>query len=319
MRCISPILASQNDAGDIVYSSTKASRGLIGFQLECRRCLPCRLNLAREKAVRALHEAKMHEDNIFLTLTYDPENLKSKRLQYPDFQKFIKSLRERTHRDKKRSIKISDQLYMPYMVTGEYGEENKRPHWHAILFNYSPKDKKYLRTTKDKQTVYTSQEISQFWPHGFLEFGSVTFESAGYVARYAAKKLVHGRDQDHDYHPIHKTSSRRAIGRSWIEQYYQHTFDHGHIVLPNGQTSKIPRYYTDWLRKYHPATWETYVTGKQLEIIEKATNAERKKEIEFLSLAMSYKGGKKYPLKPYQVEEKILQSKFKRLQEELKL
>ena len=74
-----------------------------------------------------------------------------------------------------------------------------------------------------------------------FEFGSVTLESAGYVARYAAKKLAHGKDDEHDYHPIHRTSCKRAIGRSWIEKYYQHTFDHGLVVLPNGQKSKIPR------------------------------------------------------------------------------
>ena len=36
--------------------------------------------------------------------------------------------------------------------------------------------------------VYDSQEIQQLWKKGQIEFGSVTLDSAGYVARYAESK-----------------------------------------------------------------------------------------------------------------------------------
>ena len=49
------------------------------------------------------------------------------------------------------------------MVTGEYGEKNKRPHWHVILFNYRPKDATYKYTTDQGEKVYDSQEIQQLW------------------------------------------------------------------------------------------------------------------------------------------------------------
>ena len=130
MRCIRPLKASQNSDGDIVYTSRKSEPGLVGFEFECRKCLACRLNIAREKAVRAVHEAKMHSDNIFLTLTYDEAHLASDRLIYEDFQLFMKRLREKENRDKEQKI--------TYMVTGEYGDKNKRPHWHALIFNYRP-------------------------------------------------------------------------------------------------------------------------------------------------------------------------------------
>ena len=137
MRCINPLKASQNSSGDIVYSSSKALEGLVGFEFECRKCLPCRLNIAREKAIRAVHEAKMHQDNIFLTLTYEDAHLSSEKLVKEDFQKFMKRLREKvmrgvTDKEEKEKLKIT------YMVTGEYGEKTKRPHWHAIIFNYRP-------------------------------------------------------------------------------------------------------------------------------------------------------------------------------------
>lgn len=160
----------------------------------------------------------------------------------------MKSLREKITRDVSDK-ETRDKLYIPYIVTGEYGDKHKRPHWHAILFNYRPLDEKFKYTSDSGHDVFTSEEISKLWKRGNIEYGEVTIDSANYVARYAAKKLVHGNDQDHDYHPLHKTSSRRAIGKTWISQNWKHTFENGFIVLPNGQSSKIPRYYVDWLKK----------------------------------------------------------------------
>jgi hypothetical protein len=312
MRCISPLKASYDKQGDITYSSRKSISGLVPFEFECRKCLPCRLNIAREKAIRSVHEAKMHKDNIFLTLTYDDKNLTSEKLIYEDFQNFMKRLRKKVSGDIKSK-------YIPYIVTGEYGEINKRPHWHALLFNYAPSDRKLKYTTERGEHVWTSEFIDSIWQKGMTEFGSVTMDSAGYVARYAAKKLVHGKDQDHDYHPIHKTSNRRAIGRSWIEKYWKHTFENGFIVLQNGDTAKIPRYYLDWLKENQPEMWLRYVSEIRPKIIKKAEKAARREEIEDLTNMMNYKGGTAYPKKRSRVKETILKSKFKRLQERLKL
>ena len=69
---------------------------------------------------------------------------------------------------------------------------------------------------------------------GNTELGSVTFESAGYCARYSAKKLVHGKDDEHDFNPISKKSSKHAIGKTWLEKFWPDVFNHGHLVLPNG-------------------------------------------------------------------------------------
>lgn len=318
MQCISPIKAGFNRNDDIVYSTKLADPGQIGFQFECRKCLPCRLNIAREKAIRSTHEAKMHQDNIFITLTYDEQNLESPRLIYEHWQLFIKSLRERVA----RGIKDKDtrnQLYIPYMVTGEYGEETKRPHWHAILFNYAPQDPKAKYTSDRGDRVFESETLTKLWKRGSVEYGDVTMESASYVARYAAKKLVHGADQDHDYHPIHKTSCKRAIGRSWIEKYHKHTFENGYIVLPNGSVTKIPRYYNDWYKEHHFDKWLKYNFGIKQEIIKKAELQNRKEEQEYFAAMASYKGGRATPQTRPQVRETILKRKFKQLQENLKL
>lgn len=319
MRCLNPIKAGFHKSGSgITFKPRDNHPELEGFELECRKCLPCRLNIAREKAVRALHESKMHEDNIFLTLTYDEQNLKSPKLQYRDFQLFMYSLREkRTRHIKDKDLK--KKFSISYMVTGEYGEKNKRPHWHAIIFNYRPTDAKHKYTTELGEDVFTSEEISNLWKKGNIEFGSVTLESASYVARYAAKKLVHGHDQDHDYHPIHKTSSKNGIGRTWIEKYYAHAFSHGLIVLPNGQTTKIPRYYVDWAKKHKPEVWQLYVTEKRLEIQLEAQRRTREEEIKYLIELLNAQHGGPRPITRKKVKLTILNQKFKKLQEHLKI
>ena len=165
MRCIRPLKASFDRDGDITHRSRQGIAGLVPFEFECRKCLPCRLNNAREKAVRCVHEAQMHEDSIFLTLTYDEAHLESEWLIYRDFQLFMKSLRLRSERE------------ISYMVTGEYGERRKRPHWHAIIFGYSPSDATYKYTSETGEKVYESDEIHSIWKKGACEFGSVTLRS----------------------------------------------------------------------------------------------------------------------------------------------
>lgn len=311
MHCIRPIKAGYTSAGDITFSIKEADISLVGFQLECRKCLPCRLNIAREKAVRCIHEASQHENNIFLTLTYDEDHLSSPRLQYSDFQNFMKTLRE--------EIGYAEHNRISFMATGEYGDLNKRPHWHAIIFNYCPPDKEHKYTSDRGDQVHTSQRLTSLWGNGAIEFGDVNLDSAGYVARYAAKKLIHGKDQEHDYHPIHKTSSRRAIGRSWIEKYYQHTFSNGFIVLPNGQKSKIPRYYVDWAKEHQPELWRYYVTKKRPEIQAQMEIIRRREELEYFSQVFNRKHNDPMMDSRNKVKETILNQKFKQLQERLKL
>jgi hypothetical protein len=318
VKCISPLKAGFDSQGNIIYNSKKMSPELVPFEFPCRKCLACRLNIGREKAVRAMHEAQMHENNIFLTLTYSEEHLESPRLVYKHFQDFMKRLREHVTREA-HTKEARDERYISYMVTGEYGDKTKRPHWHAILFNYRPEDSEKHYITDLGHTVWRSDFINKLWGKGHTEFGDVTLESAGYVARYAAKKLTHGKDEDHDYHPIHKTSAKRAIGRSWIEKYYKHTFAHGFVVLPNGEKCRIPRYYTDWLKKYKFDDYIEYVNGTRDKITKLAEKKARKEEMEYLT-TMFNKGVNGYKVQTKaKVKETILKQKFKKLQEYVKL
>lgn len=258
----------------------------------------------------------MHENTCFLTLTYRPEDLKSPWLKYLDFQLFMKRLRKSQEPEEKEN---HDLKKISYMVTGEYGEENKRPHWHALIYNYRPTDL-VLESKNDRgEPLYSSQFLASKWNQGSIRIGDVTIDSANYVARYAAKKLVHGNDQEHPYQPIHKTSSTHALGRTWLEKHYKQTFRDGYVLLPNFQPTRIPRYYVDWCKRHQPETYLHYVTQVRPGIQKLAEAKQLKLEAEYYDYMCNRERGKPIKWTRSKVELTILESKFKKLQERLKL
>lgn len=268
MRCTSPrTVGFHADGSTLCWSKKNFSKEFATFQLPCGKCIDCRLEYAAQWAIRCVHEAQMHENNIFLTLTYDNDHLGDNVLDYEDFRSFMKSVR-----------KLQNEP-IGFFATGEYGEKSKRKHWHAIIFNFKPKDAKLYRKTARGEEVFTSETITRLWKRGLCEFGGVTRESAGYCARYAAKKLGHGLDGEHNYEPISKKSNRNAIGKKWIEKHWQHVFALGAVVLNDGSTAPIPRYYERWLREKQPAAWLAYVGGRKEEMARSArarADAERR-------------------------------------------
>jgi len=248
MRCTSPrTVGFQSDGKTLAWSQKQASKEYANFQLPCGKCIDCRLDYARQWAIRCVHEAQMHEKNCFLTLTYDETHLNSKKLDYTDFQKFMKKLRKTTNAE------------VGMFVTGEYGPKNQRPHWHAIIFNWSPTDGYPWQTNARGDTLYRSPNLEKLWPHGFSSYGSVTFESAGYVARYSAKQLAHPEDERSGYKAISKKSQKNAIGKRWLESHYEDIFNYGALVINGRPLGCIPRYYEKWLQKHQPEEWERYI------------------------------------------------------------
>ena len=89
----------------------------------CGRCGECRRDKKRQWAMRSMHEASLHDENSFITLTYDAKYLpENGSLRKTDFSGFMKRLRSR-HCG--RTIR--------FFASGEYGELG-RPHYHSLLF-----------------------------------------------------------------------------------------------------------------------------------------------------------------------------------------
>lgn len=274
-----------------------------------------------------MHEAEMYgEKNAFITLTYDDElsaNYETRtKLVYRDFQLFAKKLR------KTQSEPIG------YFCTGEYGDRKKRPHWHAILFNWhraenpgrpSGKgacDSTLKYTTELGHRVYTSETLTKTWGNGSAEFGTVTLHSAGYCARYAAKKLGHGKDGTHEFEPISKKSSKHAIGKKWLEKNWKDVFTQGYIITKDGDCVGVPRYYERWLKENLPDEWTRYVTEVKPRNVARAQAKTDRSYEEFIANWNMRRDQNLFapvPFSPLKRREIIQAAKFNRLQEFLKL
>lgn len=181
-----------------------------------------------------MHEAKLYDQNSFLTLTYDDAHLPEDRsLRYSDFQKFMRALRKHA---KDRKIR--------FYMSGEYGGETGRPHYHAIVFNWDFPDKLYFKKSREFR-IYTSKLLSELWPHGNHWIGSVTFESAAYVARYCLEKITGDLAEQHYQGrtpEFNKSSNRPGIGAPWLSRFMTDVYPNGMVVV-NGKLAKAPRYY----------------------------------------------------------------------------
>jgi hypothetical protein len=214
------------------------------LKLPCGQCIGCRLERSRQWAMRCVHEASLYENNCFITLTYDAEHLPADgSLNKKHFQDFMKRLRWRFSESPIR-----------YYHCGEYGTKFSRPHYHACLFNFDFLDKKYFKEVNGLKT-YISDSLAEIWGRGFCVIGSVTFESAAYVARYIMKKVNGEKAFDHYMRlnedtgelnailPEYTTMSRRpGIGSDWLSKYRSDVFPDDMVVV-RGRAMKPPKFY----------------------------------------------------------------------------
>lgn len=259
MPCYSPLKGYES----AIVSST-GGRGIVfrraisnGNKMEvpCGQCIGCRLERSRQWAIRCVHEASLHKNNCFITLTYDEENLPSDgSLHKHHFQKFIKRLRKKYGK-------------LRFFHCGEYGEENRRPHYHACIFGLDFDDK-VLYTVTNGHRIYESKELEKIWGKGFVTVGELTFETAAYTARYITKKINgpmaerHYENIDkitgeiHKLEPEYITMSRRpGIGKNWLEKFETDVFPENEMVI-NGRKMKPPRFYRKIYQIKEPEEYE---------------------------------------------------------------
>lgn len=242
MPCYKPTIASRLPDGNISfkYQDTLTHENL---QFPCGQCVGCRLDKARDTAIRCMHEASQYDANSFLTLTYSPEKLSSPSLIRDDIDLFCKRLRK--HAKKKISI----------FGCGEYGSLLSRPHFHLCVFDFDFSDKKFLKRTDQNDSLFTSTKLENLWQHGFSTIGDLSFASACYVARYCTKK-VNGKHADEYYSgrsPEFAIYPRRpALGRNWIEKNIDMVSSNNYILQQGGIKTPVPRYYLKQIEKLNP-------------------------------------------------------------------
>lgn len=208
--------------------------------------------------MRCYHEAQLHEENCFLTLTYDDEHLpEDGSLDLRHFQLFMKRFRKRCGEG------------IRFFHCGEYGSKHRRPHYHAIIFGYDFKDKKFFKMVND-YPLYTSVFLDSIWELGYSTIGDVTFQSAAYVARYVTKKVT-GEQAEKHYEvmdpetgeitrlkPEYCTMSRGSkklrtggIGKGWYERFKSDAYPSDFVIV-DGVRIRPPRFYDGMLEVEDP-------------------------------------------------------------------
>jgi hypothetical protein len=246
-QCKHPITAYRNRiTGGLTFRPSDADESVASMTVPCGQCIGCRLERSRQWSVRIMHECASHERSSFLTMTYAHHHLPDgMSLDHRDVQLFFKRLRK--HLGDKR---------VKYFVAGEYGEKLKRPHYHAILFGHWFPDAERFLLSESGHWLYRSDVLDRIWGKGHCQIGSVSHESAQYVAKYCLKKVTGSMAKEHygSRKPEYATMSN-GIGFEWIQKYVDEVYAHDEVIV-NGHSVKPPRYYDKYLEKVDPEKFE---------------------------------------------------------------
>lgn len=212
MQCVKPLV--------IIKDGTSVS-------LPCGRCISCRLNYANSWSTRIVSEAKSWKYTSFVTLTYDDENLIIGEKGFATLSKlhcqnFFKEVRS-------KGVKFR------YFLGGEYGSDDNtgRPHYHLCLFS-------------DNVLITDSLFLKRIWKKGFVFVGTLTRNSANYVAKYCVKKLGGQEAQkyvERGIVPEFALMSRRpGIGTDYIKKFGELVKRNGFVVV-DGKKQPIPKFF----------------------------------------------------------------------------
>lgn len=192
----------------------------------CRKCIPCLI--ARQKAwvTRLTEELRNHDENYFVTLTYNDENLPSDDNGQLCFNKrhLIKlnqDIRKRYQDGRFRNpvykqvfgspefFELPHDVKYKYYITSEYGPSDTgthRPHYHAVFYGM-------------QVPLYTFELLLKLlWPYGFVSVFPAEDGAAGYISKYlvtdgVGKQSYQSEDQMHPFALMSK-----GLGLSYVER-----------------------------------------------------------------------------------------------------
>lgn len=178
---------------------------------------------------RLSQQAKTSLKSMFVTLTYNTENVPISKKGYMDLdktdvQKFMKRLRKLSY----EKIK--------YYACGEYGGKTNRPHYHIILFNA------------------TSEQVEKAWaldnkPLGAIHIGDVTPASIGYTLKYISKPkripLHNNDDRQPEFALMSKGLGANYLTKAMVQWHKNNITKRMYVPLEDGKKAAMPRYYKD--------------------------------------------------------------------------
>lgn len=243
----------------------------------CGKCYKCLGRRRNAWAFRLHHEMLNSDTACFITLTYginkeegfgeDPPlsfngiyTLEKRHLQL-----FIKRLREvnRRHQKRKYGTLYKNQRTLKYYAAAEYGTNNKRPHYHIIMFN--------LHCDFIQRSFDLSKNI---WKKGNADIAQSNIATINYVVGYVMKGSFEPETDDDDREPEFSIMSQK-LGASYLsDKVYHYHLDRMDTSAnhPSGFKIPLPRYYRDQIfsteekaelyelnQKIQSMNWEEFV------------------------------------------------------------
>ncbi len=215
--------------------------------------------------MRSVHESKEHEDNCFITLTYDDKNLPEDRcITKRDMQLFIKRLRKKYAKP------------IRYFGCGEYGDENARPHYHINLFGHNFEDSELWDNNNDRPH-YRSEQLESIWTFGFSTVAPFSFDTAAYTARYVTKKHT-GPQAEDAYEYVDKATGQifvlepefalmsrmPGIGKNFFKKYHGDIYPKDFTTM-RGVKMRPTKYYDTLMEQDDPEQMAK-IKGKRKEV-----------------------------------------------------
>lgn len=227
MRCFSPLY---------IYPSKAATEKI---PIDCGKCPYCKKRRVNGWVFRLLEEDKISSSSYFVTLTYDTRYVPITSngymgLKKKDFQNFVKRLRKKQYKD-------GHDSKIKYYACGEYGTINRRPHYHAIMFNVE--DKEYIKHAWEVINNKGERELQ-----GKIDIGTVSGASIAYTAKYIDKDKTIPEHQYDDRLPEFSLMSK-GLGENYItdaaKKWHQSDLSRMYVTHPGGVKVAMPKYYRE--------------------------------------------------------------------------
>lgn len=232
--CLKPI-SILNKAKDALLSGRRYQ------EVPCGKCIECLIDRQNAWIYRLFLEQDNSEHSLFVTLTYDVENLplsledgtkeryidyiKRKSIDYceptlypDDFTLYMKRLR--------KNAKLTD---CKYFMCGEYGSDDGRPHYHMAFF--------YNRANPE----LVESVIESAWPFGFVTIEPLIQNRIAYVCKYITEEsdTSVGKLQ----FPYYNRQSHGIGLKGYLREKEYYGDFYKTAVLPNGTVIQSPRYF----------------------------------------------------------------------------
>ena len=146
----------------------------------CGQCLPCRVNKRRLWSNRIMLESMCHENNAFVTLTYNNDNLPLNGSLVPEHIELWQ-----------KNLRYHANLKLRFFSVGEYGDQTQRPHYHAAIFGF-----KGCSSLNPKCSCTFCETLRASWDKGHVLNGTLTPDSASYISGYVTKKMTDRNPQE---------------------------------------------------------------------------------------------------------------------------